>query len=267
MIVNGKLKRDETSVNIKDVRYPLPPGIWRKGQNFMNSKNIFLRFATLSDRKNVLTEKITEISKKRLSSETGVLKGILTTSRKRSHKESKTCSPTPSTKSESRGVLSTNGNAAKNPWGMLSESWGVTDFVEDDYLPKAPPPELPPVRQRLGHRRRKRYSDEYDPNVIVLSDEDENVYEDGEYYNEYANEYDDNNYGYGNYGQKMNEMYIDNDNSVEFYDEAESSISSGDEETWSKRSKIPRMRMHADDEEEKLIKRKGKIRNLVSEKL
>lgn len=41
------------------------------------------------------------------------------------------------------------------------------------------------------------------------------------------------------------------------------SESSSEEENWCKRSKMPRMRMHADDEEANMQKRKGKIRNLV----
>lgn len=114
----------------------------------------------------------------------------------------------------------TNGIANKNPWGLLSENWGVTDFVEDDYLPKHPPP-LPHVepvsnvRERLGFKppRKRREIEESEPDV-ELSEESE-------------------------------------------------SESSSDEENWCKRSKIPRMRMHADDEEEKIQKRKGKIRTMV----
>lgn len=51
-------------------------------------------------------------------------------------------------------------------------------------------------------------------------------------------------------------------NVIELSDESESETSS-EEESWNRRSKIPRMRMHADDEEEKIQKRKGKIRNMV----
>lgn len=45
--------------------------------------------------------------------------------------------------------------------------------------------------------------------------------------------------------------------------EASSSDSDSDE-SWCKRSKIPRMRMHADDEEEKVQKRRAKLRFQVS---
>lgn len=42
------------------------------------------------------------------------------------------------------------------------------------------------------------------------------------------------------------------------------SSSSDSDEDWCKRSKIPRMRMHADDEEEKVQKRRAKLRYQVS---
>lgn len=49
--VNGEPYREGNSVHIKDLRCPLPPGIWRKGQDYNDSRNILLRFATRSDRK------------------------------------------------------------------------------------------------------------------------------------------------------------------------------------------------------------------------
>lgn len=117
------------------------------------------------------------------------------------------------------------GPPVKNPWGSLSKNWGVADFVEDDYLPKAPLPVLPPkepfagsVKERLGFRPQEEedFDDEEEEEpVLSLSDESE-------------------------------------------------SGSSSEAESWCKRSKMPRMRMHADDEEEKLRKRKGKIRHMVS---
>lgn len=149
------------------------------------------------------------------------LRGILRNSRKRLHKSVTESSPI--VKKEPN----TNGIAAKNPWGFLSENWGVTDFVEDDYLHNVPPPpSVEPtsrVKDRLGFRplkeRRDLEVEERDSNIIELSD-----------------------------SQSA---------------ESESESESSDEENWCTRSKMPRMRMHADDEEEKLQKRKGKIRSMV----
>jgi hypothetical protein len=136
------------------------------------------------------------------------LKGILTSSRKRLHKQFKESSP------KLKEEPNTNGIAAKNPWGSLSKNWGVTDFVEDDYLPKTVVEPVSNVKERLGFKTHEKDDTEDKSNIIELSDESQ-------------------------------------------------SETSSEEEDWCKRSKMPRMRMHADDEEEKIQKRKGKIRNMV----
>ncbi|XP_011501541.1 PREDICTED: ESF1 homolog, partial [Ceratosolen solmsi marchali] len=137
------------------------------------------------------------------------LRGILASSRKRVYKQLKESSP--KLKEES----STNGIAAKNPWGSLSKNWGVTDFVEDDYLPKTTTEAVSNVKERLGFKTHEKEFPEENSNIIELSDESQ-------------------------------------------------SETSSEEENWCKRSKMPRMRMHADDEEEKIQKRKGKIRNMIN---
>jgi hypothetical protein len=63
-IANGKHYKDENVVHIKDIRCPLPPGIWRKGNNYVDSRNIFLRFATRFDKKQLHSEKMSEVYKK-----------------------------------------------------------------------------------------------------------------------------------------------------------------------------------------------------------
>lgn len=54
----------EDCISIKDINYPLPPGIWRKGIDYPKSKGIFLRFATRADKKQVNAEKRSEYYKK-----------------------------------------------------------------------------------------------------------------------------------------------------------------------------------------------------------
>lgn len=56
--------RKENFINIKDINYPLPPGIWRKGIDYPKSKGIFLRFATRMDKKQANAEKMSEYYKK-----------------------------------------------------------------------------------------------------------------------------------------------------------------------------------------------------------
>ena len=62
--VNGKDYSNENVIHIKDIRCPLPPGIWRKGRDYMESRNIFLRFATRSDKKPLHGEKMSESYRK-----------------------------------------------------------------------------------------------------------------------------------------------------------------------------------------------------------
>lgn len=57
-------KKNENSVNIKDIKCPLPPGLWRKGIDCPKSKCILLRFATRADKKQPNAEKLSEYYKK-----------------------------------------------------------------------------------------------------------------------------------------------------------------------------------------------------------
>lgn len=101
-------------------------------------------------------------------------------------------------------------NQTKNPWGALSESWGMNDVVEDDFLPKnGVKDQGRSIKERLGIK--------YTEKEVTQAEES-----------------------------------------------GEASSSSDSEEDWCKRSKIPRMRMHADDEEEKVQKRRAKLRYQVS---
>lgn len=58
------IEKKENCINIKDIDCPLPPGIWRKGIDYPNSKGIFLRFATRMDKKQANAEKKSEYYKK-----------------------------------------------------------------------------------------------------------------------------------------------------------------------------------------------------------
>lgn len=100
----------------------------------------------------------------------------------------------------------------KNPWGALSESWGLNDVVEDNFFVKNDPKDqVRSVKERLGIKCPPR-----EPVHV---------------------------------------------------EKPESNSSSDSEDEWRKRSKVLRMRMHADDEEEKIHKRRAKIRQQVSESL
>lgn len=131
------------------------------------------------------------------------IKGILTETRKRMYKQIQ----------QSKRKLTAedkNRNQMKNPWGALSETWGLHDIVEDDFLPKNDFKDQGcSIKERLG---------------IKCQDKDV----------------------------------------VQADESGEASSSSDSEENWCKRSKVLRMRMHADDEEEKLQKRRTKLRYQVT---
>ncbi|KYN30410.1 Uncharacterized protein C17orf85 [Trachymyrmex septentrionalis] len=194
---NGK---KDNCISIRDIDYPLPPGTWRKGIDYPKSKGIYLRFATKADKKQVNAEKRSEYYKKYGNPNFGGLKGILTESRKRMYKQIK------QTKRKSLDE-DQNQDQTKNPWGALSETWGLNDVVEDDFLPRnGVKDQGRSIKERLGVK--------YPEKDMVKTEES---------------------------------------------GEASSSDSDSDE-SWCKRSKIPRMRMHADDEEEKVQKRRAKLR-------
>lgn len=59
------------------------------------------------------------------------IKGILTESRKRMYRQIRQNNKRKLTQVEEKEQ-----NQTKNPWGALSEAWGMNDIVEDDFIPK-----------------------------------------------------------------------------------------------------------------------------------
>ncbi|XP_014483696.1 PREDICTED: uncharacterized protein C17orf85-like isoform X2 [Dinoponera quadriceps] len=209
LIASGKHKFTDTSsdgkkenyINIKDIDHALPPGTWRKGIDYPKSKGIFLRFATRMDRKQANAEKVSEYYKKYGNPNFGGIKGILTESRKRMYKQIQQ-----NKQNKHRLAAEKDQNQIKNPWGALSETWGLNDVVEDDFLPKNDQDHArSSIKDRLGTKS-------FDKDMIQV------------------------------------------------VESRELSSSSDSEENWCKRSKVLRMRMHADDEEKKQQKRRAKLR-------
>ncbi|XP_043523578.1 nuclear cap-binding protein subunit 3-like isoform X1 [Frieseomelitta varia] len=196
---------DEDYINIKDINCPLPPGLWRKGIDYPKSKAIFLRFATRADKKQPNAEKMSEYYKKYGNPNFGGIKGILTESRKRMYKQIRQNKR--KFKEESQDDVKDRKHA-KNPWGALSESWGLNDAIESEFGTKNEPKDHGrSVKERLGIK--------YPPKETTYTEEQQN------------------------------------------------SSSSDSEDEWCKRSKVLRMRMHADDEEEKIHKRRAKLRQTM----
>lgn len=196
-------KKDKNEVHIQDIDYPLPPGIWRKGVDYPKARGIFLRFATRSDKKQPNAEKMSEYYKKYGNPNFGGIKGILTESRKRLYKYIKQNKRKVSDDSDED---STPSKRVTNPWGALSESWGINDFVEYDFNLKDEQKDRGRnIKERLGIRMPAR-----------------------------------------------NSTYVEKGSS--------SPNDSDSEEEWCKKSKVLRMRMHADDEEKKIHQRRAKLK-------
>ncbi|XP_050472144.1 nuclear cap-binding protein subunit 3-like [Bombus huntii] len=204
-ITNTTKETGEDYISIKDINCPLPPGLWRKGINYPKSKAIFLRFATRADKKQPNAEKMSEYYKKYGNPNFGGIKGILTESRKRLYKQIR------QNKRKFKEELQDDvkdRKRVKNPWGALSETWGLNDAIESEFGTRNEPKDQGrSVKERLG--------------VKYPSKETTHT------------------------------------------EEQRSNSSSDSEDEWCKRSKVLRMRMHADDEEEKIHKRRAKLQQTM----
>lgn len=203
-ITNTTKETGEDYISIKDINCPLPPGLWRKGIDYPKSKAILLRFATRADKKQPNAEKMSEYYKKYGNPNFGGIKGILTESRKRMYKQIRQNKR--KFKEEPQGDVEDR-RRVKNPWGALSESWGLNDAIESEFGTRNEPKDQGrSVKERLGVK--------YPPKETTHAEEQQ-------------------------------------------------SNSSDSEDEWCKRSKVLRMRMHADDEEEKIHKRRAKLRQTM----
>ncbi|XP_060813026.1 nuclear cap-binding protein subunit 3-like isoform X2 [Bombus pascuorum] len=204
-IANTTKEIGEDYISIKDINYPLPPGLWRKGIDYPKSKAIFLRFATRADKKQPKAEKMSEYYKKYGNPNFGGIKGILTESRKRMYKQIRQNKR--KFKEEPQDDVQDR-RRVKNPWGALSESWGLNDTIESEFGSRNESKDQGrSVKERLGVK--------YPPKETT------------------------------------------------HVEEQRSNSSSDSEDEWCKRSKVLRMRMHADDEEEKIHKRRAKLRQTM----
>ncbi|XP_071856089.1 uncharacterized protein isoform X2 [Bombus fervidus] len=204
-IANTTKETGEDYISIKDINCPLPPGLWRKGIDYPKSKAIFLRFATRADKKQPNAEKMSEYYKKYGNPNFGGIKGILTESRKRMYKQIRQNKR--KFKEEPQDDVQDR-RRVKNPWGALSESWGLNDAIESEFGTRNESKDQGrSVKERLGVK--------YPPKETT------------------------------------------------HVEEQRSYSSSDSEDEWCKRSKVLRMRMHADDEEEKIHKRRAKLRQTM----
>lgn len=236
------------SISINDIKCPLPPGIWRKGIDYNKSNNIFLRFATINDKKQPNSEKTSIYYKKYGNPNYGGIKGLLSESKKQLYKQKKR-------KLSDNNHDNYDNKKKTNPWGELSEKWGNNDYTEDYYIVNKKP------NLQLNYNNDNHHYINIDGNNDDDDDNDVNGGDDnikskiknrlGFKNNIIQNEII-------NYNNKSDDNCSNNGD-----DDDSSTVSDGDDEM-NVRSKIPRMRMHADDEEER-VKRK-KLKQITQKK-
>ncbi|KAF7989160.1 hypothetical protein HCN44_007470 [Aphidius gifuensis] len=235
--INYNNDDDNYSIKINDIKCPLPPGVWRKGNDYNKSNNIFLRFATINDKKQPNAEKTSVYYKKYGNPNYGGIKGLLSESKKQLLKQKKRkYSDNNEDVYDDDNNINNNKKKKSNPWGELSERWGNNDNTEEYYI----------VNKK--------------PNLQFNNDIDNDDDDD-----------DDNNkmkiknrLGFKSNNEIINYKNKSDDNCSNNGDDDDSSTASDGDDEMNVRSKIPRMRMHADDEEER-VKRK-KLKQITQKK-
>ncbi|XP_063239141.1 nuclear cap-binding protein subunit 3-like [Bacillus rossius redtenbacheri] len=117
------------AVKASAIKIPIPPGRWRKGVDHPKAQCILLRFSTRSDKKFQHNEKLSEYYKKHGNPNYGGMKGIITASRKRRYQR---VSEFPAKVfdddvGDERDFADSAGDDSKNPWGGLAQSWNRLD--------------------------------------------------------------------------------------------------------------------------------------------
>lgn len=212
----------------------MPPGYWRLGTPHLKAKFLLMRFAFVTDKKPLRAERFSEYYKKHGNPNFGGMRGIISESRRR----------------KMRGIFDHNkdmaaekqpDDGAKNPWGHLATTWDSdADFRERRDDPPIVVEESPPraeAREVMIPQRRAK------PDVLKRL-------------------------GVKRAVEEVKKMVGEE---VEEGEEEEG----GEEEdvVKTKKSKVPRMRMYADEEEENIKRKKqmqllkGKCQKLCSNKI
>lgn len=221
------------AIKSSDISIPIPNGRWRVGAPHPKSEYIFIRFANKSDKKLNVSEKL--ISKK------------YDVSNDDEFEIGKISSTLKSKIQSVNNIASFEEEKTKNPWGDLCRSWGINDtqevFIEKNTI--APHRFLPIV----------------DPNRKSVKDRIGIPLDDRLPISRNKSKPSDITMRLGKRTHNQTDDYEDSD---------EEHGGSSDEE-WKMKSKVPRMRMHADDEEEKIAKvkdvpaRRGSLSSITVE--
>lgn len=234
-------KENSKEVHFRDVKEGIPEGSWRLGNESMKSKFILLRFALTTDKQPFRAEHFTEYYKQCGVIENGDKLGIISKSRKRKFQGIFDRNRDLTTRNESE--------TTKNPWGPLAECW------YQDYAHTEPEYKLPTLlnskrlesisnlHHRLGFKRAHLDSIENDETNVEKIEEIEKGQENFEEVFEIRSD--------------LEETIASEEHTSRMLLEKRLKHKSPKK----KKSKIPRMRMYADEEEAK-IKRKKSIQSL-----
>lgn len=226
-------------IHVRDIEQDIPEGSWRLGNESMKSKFILLRFALTTDKKPFRAENFTEYYKQCGVIENGNKLGIISKSRKRKF----------------QGIFDRNRDLAsredstetKNPWGTLAESWyqdhGLTEpeYKPSTVLTSKRLETMSNLHHRLGFKR-----------AHIESQKDENNIDDPEETNDQENQ------------EEVIEIRSDIEDTIASEEHTSRLILEKrlkHKSPKKKKSKVPRMRMYADEEEAK-IKRKKSLQSL-----
>lgn len=213
-------------IDVTEITSPIPPGLWRKGLEHPKSKCILLRFATRSDRKPVGAEKMSDYYKKYGNPNFGGIKGLITSSRKRRYRQTD-FPPKIINFDDDLGDGREYREAgkvedSKNPWGNLAKSWSNIDKNRGKKRPEPYYADSPPRRMTPPPSPQM----DFVKSKSILK-------------------------RLGTL-EGMSRIHRTTHNSEE-----DSASSCEDDLEWTRRSKVPRMRMYADEEEMRMVRKKG----------
>lgn len=261
-VLEEELSSDPEAIDALELDFTIPPGRWRKGNTHPNSDGILLRFCPRKS-------KSKDNGPQRLPQPVFGMMGLVSKSCKKRIKDGLLIRPKmfqDDMGDERDFVISSDEDDGRNPWGTLAKSWSHIDRsrqppppIEDDlYGPPLPPgfppnlrmppsmhPPPPPhsilnrvgiriaserrgVHERLSRRKSRSPSRSPSPSPVI-SRPKSSVHA-------------------RLHGKRRRRDDDDSDDSA-------FSGSESDGESWTRKSKIPRMRMYADEEEKKVKER------------
>ncbi|CAG7828773.1 unnamed protein product [Allacma fusca] len=228
----------EDTVSSRYITVPMPPGYtWRFAIPCQQARGILMRYATIQDKKQEKSERHSEYYKKFGNPNYNVGFGLVSQSfRNRLTKQKSVEMPAKPEEKEEKQPVSN-----RLAWAQLSQRWNDEEIAaaEGKTKPVKPQGKSPTGGNQQG--RRNESSKSFSPvrkNIKVLVDFEDRV-------------------GANNIKTRLKRRRVPPPTEGEARVEPEDSDSESDDEEskWSKKLKGPRMRMHADEEEQRMKER------------